>query len=139
MAVFGGYVMRSDEEPSFGNDGADYALQIDDEFVIGAKHASDLDDAQYFNHSCDPNAGLQGQLGLVAMRDIVPNEEVCFDYAMVMADAPEQAPYEFSCRCGSGLCRGTITDRDWRRPELQRRYAGYFSWHVTGRIAREAP
>lgn len=128
--------MHFSEEPSFGEDGADLAHQIDDEFVIGAKQASDLDDADCFNHSCDPNAGLRGQLGLVAMRDIAPDEQVCFDYAMVLAEVPGLAPYEFACRCGSTLCRGTITDRDWRRPELQRRYAGYFSWYVTQRIGR---
>ncbi len=139
LAVFGGYVMRIGEESSFGEDGADFALQIDDEFVIGAKQASDFGVDQYFNHSCDPNARLQGQIGLVAMRDIAPDEEVCFDYAMVLADVPGLTPYAFTCRCSSELCRGTVTDRDWRLPELQRRYAGYFSWYVTGRIAREAP
>ncbi len=137
LAMFGGYVMRIGEEPSFAESATDFALQIDDEFVFGSKHAADVDDADYFNHSCDPNAGLQGQIGLVAKRDIAPDEEVRFDYAMVLADAPGLAPYDLTCRCGSELCRGTVTDRDWRLPELQRRYAGYFSWYVTGRIARE--
>ena len=61
LAVFGGYVMRIADEPVFENIGADFALQIDDEFFIGAHSEADLDDAQYFNHSCNPNAGLRGQ------------------------------------------------------------------------------
>ncbi|MCL4682941.1 MAG: SET domain-containing protein-lysine N-methyltransferase [Rhodocyclaceae bacterium] len=139
LAVCGGYVMRITDEPSLANFGADFALQIDEEFVIGAYGETDMDDAQYFNHSCNPNAGLCGQIGLVAMRDIGAGEEVTFDYAMVIADAPGIPPYAFECRCGSVLCRGTVTDRDWRLPELQSRYAGYFSWHVAGLIGRHYP
>ena len=134
LAVFGGYVMRIADEPSLQNYGADFALQIDEEFVIGAHDEPDMDDAQYFNHSCNPNAGLHGQIVLVAMRDIAADEEVTFDYAMVLMDAPGAPAYEFECHCGSDNCRGVVTDRDWRLPELQRRYAGYFGWHVAERI-----
>ena len=43
-----------------------------------------------------------------------------------------------ACACGAAACRGTITGHDWRRPELQRRYAGYFSRYLEKRItARE--
>lgn len=139
LAVLGGYVMRITDEPSLPNYGADFALQIDEEFVIGAHGEADMDDAQYFNHSCSPNAGLRGQIGLVAMRDIAADEEVTFDYAMVLADAPGLPPYEFECQCGSEQCRGTVTDRDWRLPELQSRYAGYFSLHVSDLIRRLYP
>jgi hypothetical protein len=31
-----------------------------------------------------------------------------------------------------------VTDRDWRLPELRRRYAGFFSWHVAERIKRSS-
>lgn len=138
LAVFGGHVMRIADEPALPDYGVDFALQIDDEFVIGAHSAADMDDAQYFNHSCDPNAGLRGQVGLVAMRDIAAEEDVTFDYAMVLADAPGLPAYEFESLCGSVLCRGTVTDRDWRLPELRRRYAGFFSWHVAERIKRSS-
>lgn len=139
LVLFGGYVMRIADEPVLSNYGGDFALQIDEEFVIGAHGELDMDDAQYFNHSCSPNAGLRGQIGLVAMRDIAADEEVTFDYAMVLADAPGLPPYEFVCQCGSEHCRGTVTDRDWRLPELQSRYAGYFSWHVAELIRRCCP
>jgi hypothetical protein len=33
-------------------------------------------------------------------------------------------------------CRGVIEGRDWRRPELQRRYRGYFSWYLQRRSTR---
>jgi hypothetical protein len=84
------------------------------------------------NHSCDPNAGLQGQITLVAMRSIAPDEEVCFDYAM-----SDGTPYdEFECACGAPNCRGQITGDDWRLPELWERYDGYFSPYLQRRINR---
>jgi SET domain-containing protein len=136
LAVFGGYVMRIADEPSF-EEGGDFALQIDDEFVIGARSDADMDDAQYFNHSCDPNAGLRGQLGLVAMRDIATDEEVTFDYAMVLVEAPDQPTYEFECHCGSADCRGRVSNHDWRLSALQERYRGWFSWCVQEHINRD--
>lgn len=84
------------------------------------------------NHSCDPNAGLRGQITLVAMRDIAVGEEMCFDYAMC-----DGSPYdEFDCACGVPGCRGRITGDDWRRPELWARYDGYFSPYLQRRINR---
>ena len=88
------------------------------------------DPSNCFNHSCDPNAGLSGQIGLVAMRDIESGEEITFDYAMC-----DTSDYdEFECACGSPNCRGRVTGQDWMRPDLQARYAGYFSPYIQRRI-----
>ena len=71
---------------------------------------------------------------LVARRDIAPGEEICFDYAMSDTD-----PYdEFLCACGMEGCRGLITGADWKRPELQVRYRGWFSAYIDRKIAAEA-
>jgi hypothetical protein len=89
-----------------------------------------LEPSDYFNHSCEPNAGFSGQIALVAMRDIAPGEEVCFDYAMC-----DGSPYdEFICSCGSENCRGNITGEDWNRPDLRERYAGYYMPYLQRRI-----
>ena len=86
--------------------------------------------ADFFNHSCHPNAGLDGQIVLRAMRDIAPGEEVCFDYAMT-----DSSPYdEFECACGAPQCRHRITGNDWQNPELQRKYSGWFSPYLQRRI-----
>jgi hypothetical protein len=37
-------------------------------------------------------------------------------------------------RCGTAGCRGTITGVDWKRPEIQRKYDGHFSWFIQRRI-----
>lgn len=66
------------------------------------------------------------------MRDIEPGEEVCYDYAMT--DASEYDTIE--CACGSPHCRGRITGRDWRKPEIARRYDGFFSPYIQARIDR---
>jgi len=84
LAIFGGHVMRVTDEPKFEDDKGDFALQIDEQFVLGSAINVELEDADYFNHSCNPNAGFKGQIFLVAMGDIAAGEEVTFDYAMVL-------------------------------------------------------
>lgn len=47
-----------------------------------------IDEFQYLNHSCDPNAGFKGArtLKLYAMRDIAPGEEITIDYSTTEED-----------------------------------------------------
>jgi len=86
--------------------------------------------ADYLNHSCNPNAGMNGQIAVVAMRGIHQGEEICIDYAMV-----DGSPYDqFECQCGEPECRGAVTGEDWARPELWERYRGYFSPYLQRRI-----
>ncbi len=73
----------------------------------------------YTNHSCDPNLALQGQIVLLAMRDVAPDEELTIDWATT-----DDGDHQMACRCGSARCRGTITGKDWMKPELQERYRG---------------
>ena len=82
------------------------------------------------NHSCDPNVGFTGQIGLVAMCDIQAGEELTFDYAM--CDGSEYD--EFDCYCGSKNCRGHVKGSDWSRPELWEKYDGYFMPYLARRI-----
>jgi hypothetical protein len=43
---------------------------------------------------------------------------------------------EFECHCGTDHCRKMITGNDWKLPELQRRYKGFFSPYLQRRIDR---
>ena len=89
----------------------------------------------HLNHSCEPNLGLQGQIVYVALRDIGIDEELTVDYAMNDDDS-----YEMKCQCGTKSCRGKITGVDWKMPEIQRKYDGYFSWFIQRRIdAKKMP
>ena len=74
------------------------------------------------NHSCDPALWHTDAFTLTARRGIGTGDEVTVDYATQTAD-PD---FTMECRCGSALCRGTATGDDWRRPELQRRYAEHW-------------
>jgi hypothetical protein len=126
---FGGRVAHRRDFEHLDEHARTHSIQIDDDlFLISG---SELEPADYANHSCEPNAGLVGNVLVVAMRDIAPGEEICFDYAMCDADDYD----EFVCACGTESCRGVITGADWARPELQDRYAGYFSSYIARRIA----
>lgn len=106
------------------------SVQVEEDRYLVSNSTNDP--ADYFNHSCDPNAGLSGQIALVALRNIEPGEEVCFDYAM--SDA---SPYdEFECECGQPACRKRVTGQDWLNQDLQERYAVNFSPYVQRRIER---
>ena len=129
--------MKIEDEPEFSADRKDFAVQIDEQFVIGTKYENEIEDTDFFNHSCNPNAGFKGQIFLVAMRDIPVGEEVVFDYAMVLHEAEVVLQgYEFTCHCGSSICRGKVTNNDWKIPELQERYDGFFSWYLQEKISR---
>lgn len=103
-------------------------LQVDEDLYLLTAEEKEPNDC--FNHSCEPNLGFIGQVGLIAMRDIEAGEELTFDYAM-----SDGSPYdEFECHCGSPNCRGRVTGNDWRLPELWRKYDGYFSPYLARRI-----
>ena len=132
VAVKGGHVLTRAQwtalEPTLG--AAD--IQIAEDLFIAPerpdhRHGSML----YTNHSCDPNLAIQGQIVLVAMRDIAAGEELTIDWATT-----DDGDYELACRCGSPRCRGTVTGKDWMKPELQARYRGWFCWFLQRKIAR---
>jgi hypothetical protein len=79
--------------------------------------------------------------GLVATAPIAREEIVAIKGGHIVDTAtlrslPERLANsgEVECRCGTPSCRGTIGGRDWRCPELQRRYGSYLSWHLMRRL-----
>ena len=104
-------------------------LQIEESFYLEAPLP--LEPTDCFNHSCEPNLGLTGNVVLVASRDIPRGEELCYDYATTDGSDYD----EFECACGAPACRGKITGHDWMLPELQLRYRGSFSPYLAKRIA----
>jgi SET domain-containing protein len=111
-----------------------YSVQVEEGVYLAARPYDEPETADYINHSCNPNAGFDGQIVLVAMRDIQPDEEICIDYAMC-----DGSPYdEFACQCGSDTCRGRVTGNDWQLPELQARYGGYFMPYLQRRMKEMA-
>jgi hypothetical protein len=87
----------------------------------------------YSNHSCNPNLGVRGEITFVAMRDIRVGEELTHDWATTDDDE-----YSVECECGAANCRKILTGKDWQKPELQKRYASYFSAYLADKIARQS-
>lgn len=128
--MFGGHVLHVSYEIE------DYEIQIDEEFIINglSETSSEPGDTHFVNHSCDPNAGIKGQIFLMALRDIDVDEQGTFDYAMCLHESPSAPRYRMTCRCGSVRCRKIVTDDDWRLPDLWKRCDGYFSLYLQEKI-----
>jgi SET domain-containing protein len=133
LAIIGGFIMTLEEESCLEESVSDLAVQIHDDFVIGINKIEDRQLIDNFNHSCNPNAGFGGQIFLRAMRDIKTGEQVTFDYAMTLGGTK---PYELDCLCGATNCRKKITNHDWKKIELQEKYAGYFQWYIEEKIKK---
>jgi SET domain-containing protein len=135
VAVKGGHIvdqrtLREKITPRLGP----VEIQIDDDLFIApvTKEERELS-MLYSNHSCDANLGVRSGITFVAMRDIRTGEELTLDWAMTDDD-----DYSVECKCGAANCRKILSGKDWQRPELQKRYAGYFSSYLAEKIARQA-
>jgi SET domain-containing protein len=65
--------------------------------------------ARYINHSCDPNCEsdlLDGQLWILARRDIQAGEELRYDYGYELDGYEKRL-----CQCGAKNCCGYILDQ----------------------------
>jgi len=106
-------------------------IQIDDDLFIAPVTDEERELSMlYSNHSCNANLGMRGEITFVAMHDIRAGEELTHDWAMTDDD-----DYSVECKCGAPNCRKILTGKDWQRPELQKRYAGYFSAYLARKIA----
>jgi uncharacterized protein len=64
--------------------------------------------ARYLNHSCEPNCETEndgGHIWITALRDIMPGEELTYNYGYGFEDYQDH-----QCRCGSERCIGFILD-----------------------------
>ena len=134
IAMFGGHVITRNEESKLPEEIYDNAMQIDDNLVIGGISKKEIEDGSMFNHSCNANAGIRGQILLVARRDIEVGEQVTFDFGTVLYRKKGVPPYELECFCGESCCRGRITDNDWKLKSVQVKYRGYFPLHIQDKI-----
>jgi hypothetical protein len=133
VAVKGGYIISREQlrekiTPRLGP----VEIQIDEDLFIAPVTEEEREGSMlYTNHSCDPNLGMRGEITFVAMRDIRAGEELTHDWATTDDD-----DYSVECKCGAPNCRKVLTGKDWQRPELQARHAGYFSAYLAKKIAQ---
>ena len=129
VVAFGGWMVPHAVLATLPTERQQRSLQVDDDLYLVSGETPE--DGDFVNHSCEPNCGVFGTSLLVALRDIAVGEELTFDYAM--CDASDYD--EFDCHCGSPNCRGVVRGTDWRIPELQAKYVGFFSPYLAKRIA----
>ena len=128
IAVWSGRIVGADELDELPPEIRRHTVQVEERLYLASLSPDEPPD--FINHSCEPNAGLDGQVAIVALHRIQSGEEVTIDYAMCDGSSYD----EFECECGSALCRGRVTGEDWRNPTLWERYAGHFSPYLERRI-----
>src|SRR5262249_35167952 len=64
------------------------------------------DHGRFVNHSCEPSCRSTGFDLEIAVRDILPGEQLTDDYGSLNVD------YEFACSCGSTQCRRFVRATD---------------------------
>jgi len=131
VAVKGGHVVSAGAWAVLTRELGPAEIQVAEDLVIAPVTSSERPGAMlYTNHSCEPNIAIQGQIVFVAMRDIAAGEELTHDWATTDDNDDTMA-----CQCGRPSCRGTISGKDWMRPELQAKYRGWFCWFLQRKIA----
>jgi D-alanine-D-alanine ligase-like ATP-grasp enzyme len=102
-----------------------YAWPLTDEVWVA--WSRDPEQWRPINHSCEPNAWLDG-LDVVARLDIAAGAEITLDYATFYN---ELMP-DFECGCGEARCRGTIRGSDLLADFVER-YGDHVSDYVRRR------
>jgi SET domain-containing protein len=122
VVVVGGVIVPTSQITDYRQKMDHIGIQIDDGFFVVPTSRKEAEDTAVPNHSCEPNIGIKDTIKYVAIRDILPGEELFLDYAFM-----ESFFEPFKCNCGSKTCRKIITPDDWKNPELQRKYREFFS------------
>ncbi|HUS12722.1 MAG TPA: SET domain-containing protein-lysine N-methyltransferase, partial [Pyrinomonadaceae bacterium] len=109
---------------------SEYAYPLTDDVFVS--WSPDPEHWKPINHSCDPNAWLEG-LNMVARRDICAGEEITMDYATFYNEQMS----DFLCHCGADECRGIIRGTDYRESFVDR-YGDHVSDYVRSKRVAEA-
>jgi len=134
VAVKAGHIVHRDEVVRLTAEIGDQSLRIHDDLYLSPRTVDEVDETSIrINHSCNANVGFRGQVLYAAIRDTGVGEALRHDYAMDRTD-----DYRLECACGTLSCRGTVTGEDWRLPDVQARYEGFFVEYVADKIRRAA-
>ncbi len=87
-----------------------YIFSLDDEFDLDG--AVGWNPARFINHGCSPNCEAEltedNRIWIVALREIVPGEEITFNYGYDLENYREHP-----CRCASPECVGFIVAEEF--------------------------
>ncbi|MCL4703797.1 SET domain-containing protein-lysine N-methyltransferase [bacterium] len=110
-----------------------YAYQISEGIYYGPENGVSNDPADSTNHSCDPNTWFVDDNAMSARRDIMPGEEITYDYAM----SEIEEDFILVCGCGAANCRGIIRGSDHLLLEVQEAYGSHMMQHTLQSIAAQ--
>ena len=123
LAVRSGHIVALTEAlklvPSLGY----VFLQLSNELALSPLNADEVQDiCCFWNHSCNANVGMRGDVCFVAMKDIPAGQELCIDYATIAAH-----PLEINCTCKNANCRKKISGEDWKRLLVKEEYTDFIA------------
>lgn len=132
VAIWGGKIYTSKEVESISKSFPHFlthTVSVCPGYYLGSENLFEFDDCEYFNHSCEANVGVKGQIVLVSRKKISVGEELTFDY-----DTTEMFSEPFHCNCGQKLCRGIIDGTGWKDDAFLERNQRYLSWYIQDKI-----
>lgn len=87
-----------------------YGMELEKGYVINGRNKGNY--SRYINHSCDPNCYSEKRIvkqypcvGIFALRNIEPNEELTINYRARITDENDNS---VKCKCKSNNCHGFI-------------------------------
>lgn len=130
VSISGGIIITKDQFEELKDQGLDYAYHVTDNFLICPLNPDDPSDDWRMNHCCEPNCGLDGNIVFIAIKDILKDEELTYDYCMTETN-PD---YKMNLFCDKSSCRKVLSGDDWRIPQLQKKYKNYFSNYIKNHL-----
>jgi len=107
----------------------EYQIQLNSKNFFGITRESEIDEAEFINHSCNPNCGIKEYTKVVALRDIFPEEELTYDY--IMTDFFDGY---LKCLCGEKNCRRALYPNDYKKAFLQKKTKVFFQNLINRKI-----
>ena len=96
------------EREGDGDGGSCYMFKLDDDYVVDATVKGNC--SRFINHSCNPNCTCKmiedenrtKHIMIIAKRDILPGEEITYDYQFAVESE------KLACLCGASNCLGRL-------------------------------
>ena len=132
LIVYGGRVLTLEQFEALSIEMQNYPYQVEEELFLGPVNESDIGVGERLNHSCQPNAGFNGAIHIVALRDIAAGEQVTIDYASCVS--ADHDAFAMECSCGLSCCRGTVTAQDWKIPAVQASLLPFFQPYLQRKV-----
>jgi len=104
VAVWGGRVTTRDEIEQLPEViGYHYALELYPGFYLAERSVTELDSADFINHSCNPNCEIVNQFTMITAKPIAQDQELTADFSN-----HTNTGKSFVCNCGADNCRKVI-------------------------------